>query len=94
MWFGTGLSGVSCYDGQNWKTYTAKDGLISNNIHAICQDNQGNMWFGTENMWFAPDGGRMSYLSCYDGQNWRIERIKDGQVLHKGVFAILQGKKP
>ena len=46
MWFGT-YNGLYRFDGKEWITYTAKDGLAHNYVYAILQDNEGSMWFGT-----------------------------------------------
>lgn len=54
---------------------TINDGLSSNAVYSITQDNLGRMWFGTI------DG-----LHCYDGNNisvWRDPKIKTlGQVIY------------
>ncbi|OGG49304.1 MAG: hypothetical protein A3F84_18565 [Candidatus Handelsmanbacteria bacterium RIFCSPLOWO2_12_FULL_64_10] len=56
LWFGTqkGLirydpspSGPALRSGQAWKTFTTKDGLANDYVHAILQDRAGNLWFGT-----------------------------------------------
>jgi len=44
--------------------------LADNYVVAICQDSQGNVWFGT---W--ADG-----VSRYDGKNWRTFTPEDGLV--------------
>ena len=47
IWFGTN-KGVVRYDGMNFKTFTAKDGLSSNSIHALIKDEHSNdIWVGT-----------------------------------------------
>jgi ligand-binding sensor domain-containing protein/signal transduction histidine kinase/DNA-binding response OmpR family regulator len=47
----------------NYLTYTTENGLSNNIVTAITQDNNGYMWFGTE------DG-----LNRFDGQNFKIYR--------------------
>lgn len=74
-----------------FKTYTVKDGLLSNNVGAICQDSWGNMWFGTT------DG-----ISIFDGKSFRNFTIQNGlpknsimqlfeDRLHAGAMWILAG---
>ena len=47
-WFGTS-SGVSKFDGTNWKTYQMFNGLAGNWVGAIAFENQGSIWFATDN---------------------------------------------
>ncbi len=47
LWFG--LNGaVACFDGQNWRFITIEDGLAQDRYMAICQDREGNLWFGSQ----------------------------------------------
>jgi ligand-binding sensor domain-containing protein len=46
--------------------FSSKNGLSSNSINAIVKDNNGFMWFGTE------DG-----LNKFDGQNFKVYRHKE-----------------
>jgi len=48
-WFGTSGGGVTKYDGTNWKTYQAFNGLAGDWVGAIAFDNQGSIWFATDN---------------------------------------------
>lgn len=47
----TGTEGV-------WKTYRYVDGLAGNNVHAILQDGEGVIWFGTDSGVSRFDGKR------------------------------------
>ena len=55
-WLGT-RAGVARFDGANFVNFTAKDGLAENGVRAICEDNDGKIWFG------HTGGG----LSLFDG---------------------------
>ena len=48
LWIGT-VNGLNRFNGKSFKTYTARDGLISSEMsHSTClKDSQGNLWFGT-----------------------------------------------
>ncbi|MES2767285.1 MAG: two-component regulator propeller domain-containing protein [Bacteroidota bacterium] len=59
LWFGTTGEGVYCYDGKSFKNFTVKDGLNSNHIQCIYEDNTGNIWFGT-----------MDGICRYDGKTF------------------------
>ena len=43
MWFGT-TDGLTHYDGENFRTFTTKDGLAENTIGLIFEDQQGMLW--------------------------------------------------
>ncbi len=76
VWAGTWGGGVSRFDGKTWRNYTVKDGLAGNLVYAIAQDEQGVLWFGTENG-----------VSRYDGKAWRNFRRADG-LLDSNVYAL------
>lgn len=47
-WIAVSGKGVSCVDAAfNWASYNRDGGLGSDDIDAILEDNQGNLWFGT-----------------------------------------------
>ena len=48
LWFGTHRGGVSRYDGQNWTTFTKKDGLGDKRLYSIHKDREGTRLCGTE----------------------------------------------
>jgi len=68
VWVGT-YCGLSVFDGTNWTSYTADDGLISNAIKALEIDRNGNIWVGTE-----------YGLSKFDGTTWTNYTENDGLV--------------
>jgi ligand-binding sensor domain-containing protein len=47
--------------------YTTRDGLPSNNIRALYQDDQNRLWVGTDNG-----------IAIYDGQTWKTLSMVDG----------------
>jgi len=78
MWFGT-RGGVSRYEppsasplckgGESGRVVnlTTQDGLANNKVHAIYQDTEGTMWFGTE-----------AGVSRYDGKQFVTFTTQDG----------------
>lgn len=48
LWFGTTDSGLYKYDGKSFIPYVTADGLISNNITTILEDDNGKIWIGTQ----------------------------------------------
>ena len=66
--------GATTFDGKIWKTYTMEDGLGSNAVASITEDNQGRIWLGT---WFLYCGCDASpkYIegvSRFNGQKWNV----------------------
>lgn len=51
----------------NYIHYTIKDGLAGNTVYGVAQDNDGYMFFATENG-----------LSRFDGKEWKTFTVKDG----------------
>jgi ligand-binding sensor domain-containing protein/serine phosphatase RsbU (regulator of sigma subunit) len=47
IWFGTNLGGVSVYDGNKFKTINDLDGLPSNVVFSVTEDDQNRMLFAT-----------------------------------------------
>ena len=48
LWVATSVSAVEWdINKGTYRKYTISDGLANNNVHAIAQDNKGNLWFGT-----------------------------------------------
>jgi len=52
-------TGLSCWDGSELITYTEADGLSSNRIVSIVEDDSGGIWIGTEHG-----------LCCFDGKRF------------------------
>jgi signal transduction histidine kinase/ligand-binding sensor domain-containing protein len=67
MWFGTDR-GVSRYDGTAFITFTVADGLGSNFVRRVFQDEGGTMWFG------LIEGG----VTAFDGSSFNTYTMKDG----------------
>ncbi|MHC4536787.1 MAG: two-component regulator propeller domain-containing protein, partial [Planctomycetota bacterium] len=90
LWVGTG-AGVCRYanpngrlrltDGETFQTYTTEDGLVSDAVLAICEDDSGHLWFG------VPSG-----VSEFDGAIFRNYTAEDG-LPHGGVGAITQDQE-
>ena len=51
----------------NFKSYTVREGLLSNGVTCLCQDSFGYLWIGTT------DG-----ISVYDGRSFRSYTVVDG----------------
>ena len=62
LWFATWENGVSRFDGDEFQTFTQRDGLCSDQINTIYLDTQSRLWFGTLNgvCWY--DGADFHHL--------------------------------
>jgi ligand-binding sensor domain-containing protein len=67
IWFGTLEKGVARFDGNNLKYLTTKDGLPSNRITNVIEDDLGSLWFGTG-----------AGVSKFDGKVFTNYSEKDG----------------
>ena len=47
IWFGRDGYGASKFNGSSFVHFTTKDGLLSNGVQSIVEDNDGNFWVGT-----------------------------------------------
>lgn len=91
IWITRDGYGVCKYDGNSFTHYTKKDGLASNNVQAITEDKQGQIWFGsrvTEKDSPDPesrtgDGG----LSTFDGKAFTRFPNLDG-LNQNDIYAI------
>ncbi|HEY0029691.1 MAG TPA: two-component regulator propeller domain-containing protein [Bacteroidia bacterium] len=80
LWIGT-LSGLTQYNGQQFKTFSRKDSLAEDWITAMCKDKAGNIWFGH---WA---GG----VSMYNYKTKKIENLNlEEYTRFKTVTAIIQ----
>jgi len=84
LWFGT-TGGVSRYDGKEFPpsgkggkggfvNFTTKDGLLNNNVTAICRDADGLLWLGTHHG-----------VSCYDGERFVNFTTDDGLTNSRAI---------
>jgi ligand-binding sensor domain-containing protein len=67
-WFGTDGKGITCIDNGKYSNYTIQNGIKSNVIFSITEDEYGNIWFCT------PDEG----IYQYDGSSFKNFGIREG----------------
>ncbi len=87
IWFGKGgpwpthssgeSNGVSYYDGQAFGIFSTEDGLTSNNVTDIFEDNTGDLWFATMDF----NNG----VSRFDGETFVDPFIVEGPI---GMFVL------
>ena len=62
IWFTTTKDGVYKYDGKTFTNITVNDGLCSNNVWSVMEDNQGLLWFATTKGLCIYDGNSFANL--------------------------------
>lgn len=67
VWAGTWGAGLSHFDGENWKVYTVDDGLPGNHVFMLHQDEQGQIWVGTNNGLARMDENGFTTFTTSDG---------------------------
>lgn len=80
LWIGT-LSGLTKYNGKEFKTFSRKDSLAEDWVTALCKDKKGNIWMGH---WA---GG----VSMYNYKTKKIENLNlEEYTRFKTVTSIIQ----
>ena len=82
LWFGASFYGALRYNGEEFEEVIAYNPAVPGNcrVNAICQDAEGNIWFGTG---YANRGG----LALYDGEKLVYFTTADG-LPHNYILAI------
>lgn len=81
FWFGTGSRGLCRYNGSSFKYFGKEDGLIDNQINAIAEDLQGNLWIATSKGLSKFDG--KTFVTINSLENERVSSVlvdKKGKV--------------
>lgn len=87
LWFGTVGEGLVRYDGNEFVTFTVDDGLGSNTIRGILEDNDKNLWIATTGGLSRLDGGRLTTLTAYDVQD--VTRTFGPQGDHRDLWDVI-----
>ena len=83
IWFGSDL-GVTCFDGQNFRTYTTDDGLEDNTVLRCFEDKSGRIWFHHNNRLPSYyDHGQIKRITCSD-KNVIISSTSEFTQLNNG----------
>jgi ligand-binding sensor domain-containing protein len=67
VWVGTWGGGLARFDGESFKNYTVRDGLASNHVFMLHQDQHGVLWIGTSNGMSRFNGDSFSTMTTADG---------------------------
>ena len=81
IWVGSYTGLYSLKDNKLVKELSSKEGLTSNTVLGIFEDNESNLWLGTENG-----------VAKFDGKKWFFYNKKDG-LSNQQVWTIMEDKK-
>ena len=89
LWIAT-LSGLCCFDGRTFQTFTTEDGLLSNRIRCLLEDRRGHIWIGTDRGVTHYDGQLFQTINSPDiGPVCRIFEDRDGNFWFGTVMSSL-----
>ncbi len=97
FWAGTfadGLVQIDKSNGNILKQYTTKDGLSNNSVHAIIEDNNGNLWIRTEHGLSKFNPETETFKNFYEEDGLNVNWTNDIRLFHKspsGEFFIQMG---
>lgn len=94
LWFGTTGEGVYRYDGKLFSQFTVKDGLSNNTVWCMAEDNNGNIWCGTDKGISRFDGKSFSHvpLPSGSGEDPYMQNAKSLPSSDTDVWSIMQAK--
>lgn len=81
LWMGTQGGGLNRFDGLNFETFTAKDGLVDNYINVIYEAN-GKLYLG----------GARNGMSIFDGSSFQNYFVSKEENIQVTAFQEYQGK--
>lgn len=90
LWFGRDGYGACKYDGESYTHFTTKDGLCSNNVASIAEDDRGHIWFGSITSDF-PEFKKEGGLSRYDGNTIRKFPELEG-LIQNDIYTVYKDK--
>lgn len=81
LWFGTQGGGLCRFDGLDFEIFTTADGLPSNFILSLYQDQDFNIWIGTNQGFCRFDGHQFTAISGLNNAIFSFGNTPDGQIL-------------
>tara|TARA_R110002096_G_scaffold100339_2_gene222419 strand:+ start:1272 stop:2339 length:1068 start_codon:yes stop_codon:yes gene_type:complete len=67
LWFCCVFEGLTRFDGEQFVTFTEADGLASNTVRTILEDDDGTLWFATTGGLSKHDGATFTTVATYRG---------------------------
>ncbi len=91
LWFGTTENGLYKYDGKSFSQFLVADGLNSNNIYSLLEDEDGKIWIGTYAGLCLCDGKTFAKIQIPLPKNLPPNKNPYHRNSH-GVSSIMQAK--
>ena len=76
LWVGTSNNGAAKFDGHQWMNFNSSNSPLNPRVDVICEDDNGNMWFGTSDTIGYFNG----YTCKFDGSEWTKYQPAGGDV--------------
>jgi ligand-binding sensor domain-containing protein/signal transduction histidine kinase len=96
IWVAT-QSGIARFDGKHFKTYTQRDGLISNLTTRLLIDSKDNLWIGTRNGLSYFNGSKFENLQPLTKDGFAVEALCEDNKgnlwigTERGLFLLTKG---
>lgn len=91
LWFSTVFEGLVRYDGAEFVTFTTEDGLASDSVRDILEDDDGVLWIATTGGVTTYDGEFFTTLTDYGDTPVTYGFTKEGN--HRDVWDILEDRR-
>ena len=93
LWFSSAFEGVFRYDGTALIQFTEKDGLASNSVRGVMEDEDGVLWFGTSGGVSKYDGRSFETVTAYE----RYEGMNSasgfaGRGAHRDIWDLMRDR--
>jgi ligand-binding sensor domain-containing protein len=97
IWFCTMGGGVNAFDPQTkkFRAFTTKEGLLSNSVVSLVEDDNGNFWLGTNKgiSCFTPPENPFNPLSKFSFRNYDIsDGLPDNKMNLMAAYKDVDGK--
>jgi len=94
LWFGSNGDGIYRYNGTSFTNYTIEDGLNSNKIFSMIEDQNRNLWFGTADGLLRYNGESFKHVPIPYSDTTGIYLEKVRHVINpNAVHSLLEDKK-
>lgn len=92
LWFCTAFDGLIRYDGREFVSFTTKDGLASNTVRDILEDEDGILWIATAGGLSSYDGESFTTLTEYENGPFTYGSFgKEGN--HRELWDVLKDRQ-
>ncbi len=96
LWIAT-QSGITRFDGKRFKTYTQRDGLVSDLATRLLIDSKGHLWIGTRNGLSYFNGNRFNNFQPLTQGGFAVDALCEDQKgnlwvgTERGLFLLVNG---